>query len=185
MYINKHLLAVYPRYMHLRLYVDGPSELRAKYTEAVFAHNGKLYSNVEHIDAGFDLYAPALQEMVSTNINKLDHLVKCSAQVVELNRVNNDVISYNTGYYLHPRSSISKTPLRLANSTGIVDSGYRGHLMGMMDCLISSYNVIKFDRLVQVCAPSLMPIFVELVDKEEELGAPTVRGEGGIGSSGR
>jgi dUTPase len=180
MYINKHLLTVYPRYMHLRLFVDGPNELKAKYTEAVHAHNGKLYSNVEHIDAGFDLYAPALQEMVSTNINKLDHLVKCSAQIVE-----GSGTIYNTGYYLHPRSSISKTPLRLANSTGIVDSGYRGHLMGMMDCLISSYNVIKFDRLVQVCAPSLMPIFVELVDKEEELGAPTVRGEGGIGSSGR
>ena len=57
--------------------------------------------------------------------------------------------------------------------------------MGMMDCLTDSYKVIKFDRLVQVCAPGLVPIFVELVEKEEELGAPTVRGEGGIGSSGR
>ncbi len=185
MYINKTLLSYYPRYMHLRLFVDGPNELKLKYTEAVHDHNGKLYSNPLHIDAGFDLYAPALQEMVSTNINKLNHLVKCSAQIVELDRINNDVISYNTGYYLHPRSSISKTPLRLANSTGIVDSGYRGHLMGMMDCMVSSYPVIKFDRLVQVCAPGLIPIFVELVDKESELGAPTVRGEGGIGSTGR
>jgi dUTP pyrophosphatase len=181
MYINKNLLSYYPRYMHLRLFVDGSNDLKLKYTEAIHNHNGKLYSNPIHIDAGFDLYAPALQEMTSSTINKLDHLIKCSAQIVE----DNGNTIYNTGYYLHPRSSISKTPLRLANSTGIVDSGYRGHLMGMMDCLISSYSVIKYDRLVQICAPGLMPIFVELVENEEELGAPTLRGEGGIGSTGR
>ena len=28
-----------------------------------------------------------------------------------------------------PRSSISKTPLRLANSIGLIDGGYRGELM--------------------------------------------------------
>lgn len=180
MYINKTLLQHYPRYMHLRMFVDGPNDLKLKYTEAVHAHNGKLYSNPEHIDAGFDLYAPALQEMSSNTINKLDHLVKCSAQIV-----NRDATTHNTGYYMYPRSSISKTPVRLANCTGIIDSGYRGHLMGMMDCLISNYSVIKYDRLVQICAPGLVPIFVELVEKEEELGAPTIRGEGGIGSTGR
>ena len=184
MYINKTLLQYYPRYMHLRLFVDGSNELKLKYTEAVHAHNGKLYSNPEHIDAGFDLYAPALQEMTSTTINKLDHLVKCSAQMVKINK-DESIYIHNTGYYMYPRSSISKTPLRLANCTGIIDSGYRGHLMGMMDCLTDSYKVIKYDRLVQVCAPGLVPIFVELVEKEEELGASTVRGEGGIGSSGR
>jgi len=87
--------------------------------------------------------------------------------------------------YMHPRSSISKTPLRLANSTGIVDSGYRGPLIGMFDCITPQYVVERFDRLIQVCAPGLMPIFVELVDRLEDLGAETVRGEGGIGSTGR
>ena len=41
--------------------------------------------------------------------------------------------SFSTGFYLHPRSSISKTKLRLANSTGIIDAGYRGHIMAMFD----------------------------------------------------
>ena len=34
---------------------------------------------------------------------------------------------------MYPRSSIYKTPLRLANNTGIIDSGYRGNLMGAFD----------------------------------------------------
>ena len=38
--------------------------------------------------------------------------------------------SRNCSYYLYPRSSIStKTPLVLANSTGIIDAGYRGNIM--------------------------------------------------------
>ena len=32
-------------------------------------------------------------------------------------------------YWLLPRSSISKTPLMMANSVGVIDSGYRGELM--------------------------------------------------------
>ena len=36
-------------------------------------------------------------------------------------------------YYLFPRSSISKTPLRMANSIGLIDGGYRGEIMAMCD----------------------------------------------------
>ena len=86
---------------------------------------------------------------------------------------------------MYPRSSISKTPLRLANSTGIVDSGYRGPLIGMFDCLRPQYNVERFDRIIQICAPGLMPVYVELVDRLEDLGTETIRGERGIGSTGR
>jgi hypothetical protein len=38
-------------------------------------------------------------------------------------------------FYLYPRSSISKTPLMLANHTGIIDSGYRGNLIGAFRAL--------------------------------------------------
>jgi deoxyuridine 5'-triphosphate nucleotidohydrolase len=37
------------------------------------------------------------------------------------------------GYMLVPRSSISKTPLRLANSVGIIDKSYRGKVMVKLD----------------------------------------------------
>jgi dUTP pyrophosphatase len=117
-------------------------------------------------------------------VNKLDFKIKCSAQIVEAEK-NGQINTYNTGYYMHPRSSIYKTPLRLANSTGIVDSGYRGNLIGMLDCIKPEYVVERFDRLIQLCAPGMMPIFVELVDRVEDLGEDTVRGERGFGSSGR
>jgi dUTP pyrophosphatase len=184
MFIHNNLLQYYPKYMHLRLYADG-SELYTKYYEAIYNHNLKLNNNPNHIDAGFDLFSPYPEFVcISENVNKLDLKVKCSAQIVERD-ANGQIRSYNTGYYMHPRSSISKTPLRLANSTGIVDSGYRGNLIGMMDCIRPHYTVERFDRLIQICAPGLIPIFVELVDKVEDLGAETIRGERGIGSSGR
>ncbi|MCH7859615.1 MAG: hypothetical protein IID14_07955 [Candidatus Marinimicrobia bacterium] len=36
-------------------------------------------------------------------------------------------------YLLMPRSSISKTPLRMANSVGLIDGGYRGEIMAVCD----------------------------------------------------
>ena len=184
MFINHNLLQFYPRYMHLRIFVSDP-EMYNKYYEAIYNHNLNLNNNPRHIDAGFDLYSPYEHfACTSDNVSKLDFKVRCSAQIVEKDN-NGFICSYNTGYYMHPRSSISKTPLRLANSTGIVDSGYRGPLIGMFDCIRLQYLVEKYDRLIQICAPGLMPIFVELVDKADDLGAETIRGERGIGSSGR
>ena len=94
---------------------------------------------------------------------------------------------------MYPRSSISKTELRLANSTGIVDAGYRGNLIGMFDVVKNkesqldqeSYYVNNLDRLLQICAPGLEPIIVEIVETIDELGEETIRGDKGIGSSGK
>jgi dUTPase len=55
----------------------------------------------------------------------------------------------------------------------------------MFDCLTPTYSIEKNDRLIQICAPGLMPIFVELTSNIDDLGAKTLRGEGGIGSTGR
>ncbi len=103
--------------------------------------------------------------------------------------------SYNTGYYMYPRSSLSKTQLRLANSVGIIDAGYRGHLMGMFDVVNvpqsnhenkeADYFGQKYDRYLQICAPGLVPIIVEIVETKDELGTETERGDGGFGSTGR
>ena len=93
-------------------------------------------------------------------------------------------------FYLYPRSSIGKTPLRMSNSVGIIDSGYRGHIIAAFDappeftCKGGSYTVDAYQRLVQICPPDLSyPIYVELVDAIEDLGQ-TERGEGGFGSTG-
>ena len=96
---------------------------------------------------------------------------------------------------MYPRSSLSKTRLRLANSTGIIDAGYRGHLMGMFDVVNIPDNFPddidaeffgeKYDRYLQICAPGLIPIVIEIVDSREELGGETARAGGGFGSTGR
>ena len=84
-------------------------------------------------------------------------------------------------------STASKTPLRLSNSVGIIDAGYRGYLIGMFDNVEgkNSYEVTQGQRLVQICAPDITyPIQVEIVDDINKLGI-TERGVGGIGSTGK
>jgi dUTP pyrophosphatase len=94
----------------------------------------------------------------------------------------------NKGYYLYPRSSISNTPLRLSNSIGIIDCGYRGPIIAKVDNLSDSdYVINSYDtsgapmRLFQLCTPDLSPFKFKLVS---ELSV-TDRGIGGFGSSNR
>ena len=95
-----------------------------------------------------------------------------------------DKKGHSCGYYMYPRSSISKTPLMLANHVGIIDSGYRGNLIGAFRCLDSNpYTIEKHTRLLQVTHPSLCPIYVDMVN-ESEL-SNTTRGSGGFGSTGK
>jgi dUTPase len=101
------------------------------------------------------------------------------------------------GFYLYPRSSISKTRMRLANSVGIIDAGYRGDLIAAVDTigLFGSADIWhiwketlspikKYDRYFQVCAPDLSPFLVHIVETEQDLSPPTDRGAGGFGSTG-
>ena len=86
----------------------------------------------------------------------------------------------NVSYYLYPRSSIYKTPLRTANSVGIIDAGYRGTIMAAVDNRSTEdYTVTPGQRLFQLCGPTLEPITFELVNQLSE----TSRGEGGFGST--
>ena len=177
--IYNNLLNVYPRYMHLSVLVDRDKpELYNRYYEAIHNRNAKMDNYVQHIDAGFDLFVPNDQQIM-TGVSKINFGIRCSAKIIERN-----CQEYNTGYYLHPRSSIINTPLRLANSTGIIDSGYRGNIIGAFDNFQNLHVANQFDRIVQICAPGLIPIFVELVEREEDLGRETARGGGGFGSTG-
>jgi dUTP pyrophosphatase len=177
-----NLLNIYGKYMHLKLFVDDNDlELKNSYINAANLHNNKISNNPAMVDAGFDIFTPANQSLTfNYYAYKIDFKIVCSCKMVLPNGI------YNTGFYMYPRSSISKTPLRLANSTGIIDAGYRGHLIGMFDLVtMQDENIEKFDRYLQICAPGLVPIFVEIVDSKEELGEETERGEGGFGSTGK
>jgi dUTP pyrophosphatase len=175
------LRGIHPTFMHLRLYIDAnDNELVDRYVTLISSHNNKILDpTYHHLDAGFDLFVPKELTCLSSQVNKIDLEVKCSAQIVS-----NNSEPRNTGFYMYPRSSISNTPLRLANSVGIIDSGYRGRLMGKFDCMQNQFLVNKCDRLLQVCAPGLIPIYVELANNQEMLGS-TERGDGGFGSTGR
>ena len=99
----------------------------------------------------------------------------------------NNVAKIPQAYYLYPRSSIVKTPMRLANSVGIIDSGYRGEIKAFVDMIddsMNSFSALAMDRYFQICHPTLRPFKVIMVNTLDELGH-TDRGEGGFGSTGR
>ena len=182
----------YDRYMVLKLFVNNDqnnSELRSKYIENAHLHNNKLLNNPDFMDSGFDLMLPynydktaicGLTSCVATRVNKIDLQVKCSGKMVGL-----DKAPFNTGYYMYPRSSISKSCMRLANSVGIIDAGYRGNLIAMVDCVYEEKCMFNpYERYFQICAPGLVPVVVFVVDNVEDLGEKTLRGEGGFGSTG-
>ena len=170
----------YEKYMLLKLYV-GEDEMKKKYIEASQKHNNMVL-NGDFIDAGFDLFVPNKLSFQNRCGNKIDYKIKCSAQLFD----KNDNFLCNTGYYLYPRSSISKSFLRLANNVGIIDAGYRGNIMAIFDIInVDLVEVNQYERYVQLCGPGLVPIMVEVVDTLEELGGSTNRGEGGFGSTGK
>ena len=109
------------------------------------------------------------------------HEIQC--QMIYSN-VTNSKIEYKP-YYLFPRSSISKTPLLMANSVGIIDKDYRGNIMAKVRMIPlndtqDKYLVEAGTRLFQLCTPDLSPFKIKVVDNL----SVTSRGEGGFGSTG-
>lgn len=86
-------------------------------------------------------------------------------------------------YRIYPRSSISKTPLRLANSIGVVDSGYRGEIMAALDNISDQgYVISRGTRIVQLVSDSgnITNVIPVVSFKETERGA---RGFGSTGTN--
>ena len=156
--------------------------LRNKYQEMANKHNISVLSQ-KYPDAGIDLYVP---KDYTFNVPNKTTMIDMEIIGV-MHTYNVDTDEYTpTGYYMFPRSSISKTPLMLANHTGIIDSGYRGNLLGGFRWLKyddeESYCVKGGTRLLQVCHPGLLPIIVEIANPSDL--DTTDRGTGGFGSTG-
>ena len=134
--------------------------------------------NNMYSDAGFDLFCPEELNLANdNNIHKIDLRIKCAAYDSDTGEP--------MSYYLYPRSSISKTQIRLANSVGVIDSGYRGNIMCMVDRLGEyAFTIERHARYFQICSPSLGKIRAILVNTLEDLGE-TSRGSGGFGSTGK
>lgn len=124
-------------------------------------------------DCGFDLYIRTEDgnDSITVPPKALGYKIYTGIQCAPSTR---------NGYYLYPRSSIIKTPLRLANSVGIIDPDYRGEIIAAVDNLSDEPVVLNRDKsLFQLCLSSLQPfeaLFMLNLDV-------TQRGEGGFGST--
>lgn len=160
----------------LHMYVS--PDVAEWYQDKCVAHNAK--ATEAYPDAGFDLACPT--ETLVTGRLLYGYQVETAMYKSDTD-IDLDSVSLNdltpSAFYLYPRSSISSTPLRLANSVGIIDSGYRGEIKACFDCG-EPYTLKKYQRVVQVCTPTLEPMFVQVVNSLSS----TARGGGGFGSTG-
>ena len=177
-------------------------DLKKNYKEHIEKHNDNL--NQFHADSGFDLLNPTSRQFQPGSLfNKFGLGVKISLMQHAADYIR-DPQNDSTGlqpvlrvqplpYQLLPRSSTgAKTNLRLSNSVGVIDSGYRGELCALVDCFgdvhhqehdADKVRLEKGNRNFQLVAYNGFPIHVNLVDNESDLGG-SERGEGGFGSTG-
>lgn len=187
---------LYQTYHNLRLQSDSSSDnfailklcitdesLKDIYENKINKHNDTFLHN-KFADSGFDLVVPDNVTFTEPYVSKfIDMGVKAELVHCDFSKH----VLKTVPFYLYPRSSISKTPLMLANHTGIIDSGYRGNLIGAFRALQlpdnNQYIIEKHTRLLQLCHTNLLPIYVVLVD-ENDL-TTSERGAGGFGSTGK
>lgn len=175
------------------------------YKIAVNKHN-KMISENPYYDSGFDLYQPYLPEAMQTlqhmqtykvglGIQGAMYSIHKSIPLDDILITNKIGLYLNNGnvvpepYKIHPRSSIFKKSFRLANSTGIIDTGYRGNLCALIDnnndlgTSQKEYRnkIIQHERYFQICKPNLKKFKVIIVDNLPS----TDRGCGGFGSTGK
>ncbi len=131
-----------------------------------------MYKNHSHFhqgDAGLDLFI-IKDQIIESGATERIHL-GISCENLE-----------NKPYLLMARSSISKTPLRLSNSVGLIDAGYRGEIIAAVDNIKEYlYTVERGQRLFQLVSMSGEAIHFTLVDTLSD----TTRGTGGFGSTGK
>lgn len=124
-------------------------------------------------DAGYDLYAYTQQ------VIKPGQTVKVTTGII---------LEVPEGYYMQivPRSGLSsKTALRIPNSPGTVDSGYRGEIIVLLQNIATDpfeiYTVNRGDRIAQMILRKCYDYDLEETDCVSE----TDRGSNGFGSSGK
>jgi len=130
----------------------------------------KYYINHGHFhdgDAGIDLFIPQNINFKPKETIPIHMNIACEMD--------------GKPFFLLPRSSISKTPLRLSNSIGLIDAGYRGEIIACCDNISEKDFVIeKGRRLFQVMSITGDPLELKIVNKL----SVSSRGDGGFGSTG-
>lgn len=139
-----------------------------EYLKTIYSEKAKNHVS----DSGFDLYVP---KEVIVPANAISFILNLEVKCRMIRRVTHP-------YMIFPRSSMgAKTPLRLANSIGLIDKDYRGDIMLILDNLSSEPFVVeKGSRLAQIVSFSGESFGLEMVTELND----TERGTGGLGSTG-
>lgn len=165
--------------MSLRLYIQPlNADFADRYRIAADAYNRTVPAER---NSGFDLFC----DTADIDRAAYAHLVSQGCRAVAL-----DASGAPQAFWLAPRSSICRTPWRLANSLGLIDATYRGPIRAAVYS-VGAYPVPAFGnenlglRLTQLATPSLTPWAEVIVVDELPAGAvATARGTGGFGSTG-
>jgi len=148
-----------------------------KADDVIEYYNNYTKDNSKRFDSGLDVLCPNEIVVPPKAISYKIHLgIKCQPSYKDF---------IPRGYFVLPRSSMgSKTPLRQANSIGLIDYGYRGELILVVDNLSDKeYKIEKNTRLCQIVSYDTSPINVNTVKSTEEFD-DSKRGDGGFGSTG-
>jgi dUTP pyrophosphatase len=135
--------------------------------------NAKLPTFAHKEDACADIYAP---EDVTIKAGARGHKVDIGLRAA---------IPEGWELQIRPRSGMSmKTPLRISNSLGTIDSSFLGGLAVLFDNLGGKdYTIHAGDRIAQF---ALKPVYTFLAEEVENVDdyKQSDRGNGGFGSSG-
>lgn len=136
------------------------------------AKGAVLPTKAHATDAGFDLYC------TSKEIDWTKRQIVCHTGL------SFEIPEGHVGL-IFPRSSVSNKPLMMANSVGVIDSGYRGevtakfNITGMNEIYANNYQV--GDKIAQMI---IIP-YPEIEFEEADSLSESDRGTGGYGSTGR
>jgi deoxyuridine 5'-triphosphate nucleotidohydrolase len=151
----------------LLIEISNNEELKKLYQTQITMKD-KTYSYMQS-DSGFDLFTPKDVSIGPRESKMVDLEIKCEPK-------------FPGGYYLYPRSSFGKTPLRLKHSVGIIDHQYRNSVKALVENMSDSetFEMKAGERYFQLCHPTLIAMKVSMVEKVSH----STRGAG-FGSSGK
>ena len=134
-------------------------------------------------DSGLDLFVTDDYTILPGETVLVDTGIKCQNRSVDpcvWHWLYGNFYQYHS-YLLLPRSSISKTPLIMKNSIGLIDAGYLGTIKApLFNTSSHPFHIKRGERYVQLVNNDLSPVCMQLTDQLRS----TTRGTGGFGSTG-
>jgi dUTPase len=143
--------------------------MREFYMNHRFAHFG---------DSGLDIFC---SEDVVIPANSLGIKIRTGIRAEMVLKHDNIFKETSVSYYLLPRSSTVKSPIRASVPVNVIDSEYRGELYFFVDNLSNeSIKINRGTKLFQIVTPTL-ELFYFVIINRLSYGS---RGLNGLGSSG-